>query len=304
MLAACGLAGIILTGCTAESTPAVGTVPPADEVSEPSEPGQPFDIILGRQVGLIDHTHMKIRDRCMAEAGYRQNIDTAPTRPEDPFSFLTVSVRDFGPTSEEEARRAGFGSDTQAAPARVVSTDANFDKAADRCADQAWNEFGPGARQAVTDYSDLVNALAPYRKEIDAELAPDLPAKMFDCMAERGYRAPDREAFLKTPRHQLFGVAYGRLDGGAEDAWKPVRKPGTVEIGPAIPVRKYTPTPQESELAVAWFHCGQKTGRTAAQLAAVQEVQQRYVDEHQTWIDELNPVIEELARRASAIGGS
>ncbi|HEV2784582.1 MAG TPA: hypothetical protein VGX25_34805 [Actinophytocola sp.] len=293
-----GLVSILTAGCGGE--PAVrdqGHSAP-DEVAEPK---QPFDVILGQQVGLIGYAQLKIRDRCLADAGYRQNLDARVARPEDPYDFLTVSARDFGPTSEDEARRLGFGNHTGGEPARVVSTDANFDKAAERCAERAWTELGPEARRTLMSYTDLVNTLAPYRHDVDAELPDDLPARMLECMAGRGYHVPDRAAFLKTPNHRLFGVTYGRADSGPEESWQPVRKPGTVEVGPAIPPRRYTPTPEESALAVAWFHCGRSTGKIEAQLAAVQRVQARYVEKYGTWIDELNPRIEELARRAAPI---
>ncbi|CAL9491438.1 hypothetical protein SUDANB95_03225 [Actinosynnema sp. ALI-1.44] len=298
-LIACVLAVTFTASCTA-GPGADGHVPPTSGAVEPE---QPFDVVRSEQVGLIHHAQQKIRNRCLAAAGYPQNLDTQVARPEDPFDFLTVSARDFGPTSEEEARRLGFGDHTRGEPARVVSTDANFDKAIARCADQAWNELGPGAEQTLDGYSDLVNALAPYRLDVDGELPADLSARMLDCMAGRGFHPPDRQAFLKTPNHRLFGVAYGRADSGREEAWEPARRPGTVEVGPAIPPREYTPTPQESALAVAWFHCGRDTGKIEAQLAAVQRVQRRYVDKHQTWIDELNPKVEELARHAATIPG-
>jgi hypothetical protein len=294
----CGLVWLLAIGC---GTNPAHTQPSGPVGPEAPEPRQPFDIILSGQVGLIDHAHVRIRNNCLADAGYPQDRDYQQARPQDPFAFLTVSARDFGPTSEEEARRLGFGRDSEGEPARVVGTDANFETAAERCVQTAWDHLGPAARQIRTSYSDLVNVLAPYRMEVGAELPADLPVRTLDCMAKRGYTVPNREEFLKTPSHRLFGIRYGHLDSGPEETWEPVRKPGTVEVGPAIPPRKYTPTPEESALAVAWFHCGHQTGRVDAQLAAVQRVQARYVDKHRTWIDELNPKIEELARRAAPI---
>ncbi len=198
----------------------------------------------------------------------------------------------------------GFGEDTRPAPARVVSTDANYNANLDRCEKQAWEKFGPEARKTHESYNDLVNVLADYRRDVDQEMPKDLSVKVFDCMAKRGYTASDREAFLKTPSHRLFGVKYGSLDGGAEDAWEPARKPGTVEVGPAIPARHYTPTPEESALAVAWFHCNQETKRVEAWLQAVAKVQQRNVEKNQTWIEELNPKVEQLARKAAELAGA
>ncbi|HEU5470660.1 MAG TPA: hypothetical protein VFV67_08400 [Actinophytocola sp.] len=294
LLALCGLV-FTMTGCS--------TDPAAPGQGQPDGPDakQPFDIVRSEQVGLIDHAQQRIRNTCLADAGYPHDRDHHLARPQDPFGFLTVSARDFGPTSEDEARRTGFGRDFGGEPARVVSTDPNYDAASERCAQLAWDRLGPAAREVRTAYSDLVNALAPYRRDVDAELPADLPGKLMNCMAGRGYAVPDQDAFRKTPSHRLFGIAYGHLETGAEETWEPVRRPGTVEVGPAIPPRRYIPTPAESELAVAWFHCGRETGRVDAQLAGVQRVQARYVEKYRTWIDELNPKVEEMARHAAGI---
>jgi hypothetical protein len=292
LLALCGL---VVVGCGADPVP---SAPPGSEAPEAK---QPFDIVRSEQVGLIGHAQQRIRNKCLADAGYPYDRDNLPVRPQHPFAFLTVSARDFGPTSEDEARRSGFGRDSVGEPARVVSTDPNYNAASERCAQLAWSRFGADALDVLTSYGDLVNALAPYRRDVDAELPADLPARLTDCMTARGYTAPDRAAFLKTPSHRLFGIPYGHSETGPEEGWEPVRRPGTVEVGPAIPPRQYTPTPEESKLAVAWFHCGRDTGRVDAQLAAVQQVQARYVEKYRTWIDELNPKVEELAHRAAAI---
>ncbi|SDJ02449.1 hypothetical protein SAMN04488074_101305 [Lentzea albidocapillata subsp. violacea] len=286
---------VLAAACSAEQPP-----PP---LSPGLEPPQPYDIVLGRQIGLIDHTQQKIRNRCLADAGYPQDASVMLAQPVDSFEFLTMSERDFGPTSEDEARRLGFGQDTIAAPGRVASFDANYDRNLERCSEQAWAKLGPDAHKTFTDYYELVNTLADYHRDVDAAMPPDMPAKVLDCMAGKGFTVPVREEFLKKPAHQQFGVTYGKLDGGAEDAWVPRGVPGTVEIGPALPVRHYTPTPEESSVALAWFRCGRETGRMQAWFAAVQQVQARNVEKHQTWIDELNPKVEELARKAAAVAG-
>lgn len=44
-------------------------------------------------------------------------------RPRPAFTGLVIKARSFGPTTEQEARRIGFGRDTPADPPSVVNTD-------------------------------------------------------------------------------------------------------------------------------------------------------------------------------------
>ena len=44
----------------------------------------------------------------------------------------------------------------------------------------------------MTDYFDLFNVLAPYRYDVDREVPPDLPAKLYDCMVSKTTRQTAR----------------------------------------------------------------------------------------------------------------
>jgi hypothetical protein len=293
---------IVAATATATATAGCGASPPvADSASNQNSrptvrPGQPFDVLLGKESSSIELVRLRIRDRCLADAGYPQNLDNFGSwRPPDPFEPLLVSARSFGPISEEEARRLGFGVDYPGEPARIVSFDSGYDTNLERCEKQAWGRLGNDAKQTMSQYMDLFNLLAPYRYEVDREVPADLPVRLYDCMVKKNYRA-DREAFLKTPNYTLFDVQFGSVQQGPEEGWQPANRPGTVQVGPAIPPRRYTPTPAEAQLAVAWFQCSKETGRVEAQLAAAFVVQRRFLDRYESRITELNNKVRTLAR--------
>ncbi|MEV8518076.1 hypothetical protein [Dactylosporangium sp. NPDC051484] len=262
---------------------------------------QPFDIVLGDKVGLIDYAVQRMRDTCMQAAGYPQNLQAIPDRPSNPYQSLTIKAQDFGPVTEDEARRLGFGHDTQGEPPRVVSFDPNYDLNLDRCKKSAEEKLGTDARETRQSYNGLVNDLLAYRREVTDNVPADLPEKTLRCMESKGYTVADRAEFLKKPQPQRFGVKFGVLDSVPEVTWTPPQVPGTVQVGPAIPARKYRPTAEESALAVAWFRCGEETGRIKHMVAAASALQLRYVEKYQDRLGELNPKIEALARNAAAL---
>jgi hypothetical protein len=292
----------VLVGCTAEGMGAglPGESPPVGEVSD-APPPQPYDIFLGEELGLVEFVQMSLRDRCLADAGYPQNLAASTGRsPEDVAIGLQVSARDFGLRGEEEARRLGFGEDSPGSPARIVSFDPSYDANLERCADQAWERLGADAEQAYLAYYDLLNQLLPYRMEAEEEWPEDLPVRMYDCMAGKGFRI-DREAFLASPAYTSFGVTLGSGERGTEEEWAPENDAGTVQVGPAIPPRRYTPTPEESALAVAWTQCIRDTGVGQELLDIALQVQQRYVDRFEARITELNAQLEQVARTATEL---
>ncbi|MEU5908498.1 hypothetical protein [Micromonospora sp. NPDC047527] len=274
---------------------------PTGVAGRTAAPNQPFDALLGEEYSSVELARLRIRDKCLADAGYPQNRDNFSTwRPPDPFEPLLLSAQNLGPTSEQEARRLGFGADFPGEPARIVSLDAGYDTNLKRCEAEAWTRFGPKAKQTMTDYFDLFNVLGPYRYEVEREMPSDLASKLYDCMATKNYRA-DRDAFLRTPNYTLFGVQFGASERGPEEDWQPASRPGVVQVGPAIPARRYVPTPAESDLAVAWFQCSKDVGRVEAHLAAAFRVQQRYVDRYESRITELNEQIKTLARQSAGL---
>ncbi|MFC7533986.1 hypothetical protein [Actinoplanes sp. GCM10030250] len=300
------LLALPLTGCsfTGDEEPSTPRAAAQASAAARAKPSQPFDILQGEKVGLVEHAQAKIQFKCMADSGYPQNQEIGVPPPINPFEGLTIGAGSLGPMTEAEARRTGFGIDAVAERPALVSSDSNYDKAAERCDEKAWDTLGAGARETVWAYYELTNQLGPYRKELDRKLPKDLPAKLLDCITGEGYRAKDRNEFLKTPNPDQLGVAFGELEPATARDWEPKRRSGTVDVGPAVPARRYLPTPEESELAVAWYRCRQKTDMLNAYLSAARPVQQAYVDRYESQITELNAKVEELSRKAAALAAN
>ncbi|MEV6305610.1 hypothetical protein AB0M02_39770 [Actinoplanes sp. NPDC051861] len=295
-----------LTGCSflGDDEPATpGAAPVASAAAEP-KPSQPFDILQGEKVGLIEHAQAKLQFRCMADSGYPQNQEIGVPAPVNPFEGLVIGAGSLGPMTEAEARRQGFGHDMDAERPALVSNDVNFDKAGERCDEKAWDDLGAGARETVWAYYELTNQLGPYRKELDRKLPGDLAGKMLECITGAGYRPADREQFLKTPNPDQLGVTFGDLEPTTARDWEPRRRSGTIDVGPAIPARRYVPTPEEADLAVDWYRCRQETDMLGAYLAAARPVQQTYVDRYESQITELNAKVEELSRAAATLAAN
>jgi hypothetical protein len=265
----------------------------------------PLALFLGESLGLIDYAQLKLRNECLAEAGYPQNLSTMMDRPIPAFGMFVITPRTFGPTTEQEARRIGFGRDEPAEPPAVVSSDPNYDRASDTCTEKAWDRLGDDVQDAYYAYFDLGNKIGGrLMKAVTERLDQRLPAKMLACVRGRGYDADDEQQFLKTPRPQLLGVPLGAADPAPDTGWRPTKKPGAIEVGPAIPARPYRPTPEESELAVVWLRCRTETTLAEQQMAAAVAVQKELVAEHETSFTELNPRIRRIAKQAAALIGT
>jgi hypothetical protein len=274
---------------------------PAPAASAQAKPSQPFDILEGGKVGLIEAAETRLEFACMAKAGFPQNQEIGLPETVDPFAGLTIDAASLGPTTEQQARDEGFGQDQPAERPALVSSDKNYDAAAERCADQSWKTLGADARQTVYAYYDLTNQFAGYRHELDTRLPASLGTGLYGCITGKGYKVPDRDKFVKSPNPRTLGVPFGQLDTAAGTDWAPKRKPGSVEVGPAVPARHYRPTAAESDLAVAWFHCRQQAKMLDAYLTAARPVQQSYVDRYESQITELNAKVDALARE---VGGA
>lgn len=302
-----GLAAVMtvaaLAGCTTDQAKAsagsVTTTPSA------ADQDSPLALFRGQDLGLIDYAQLKVRNQCLAKAGYPQNLNVMEGGPRIVFGDLIVTPRTFGPTTEQEARRIGFGIDQAAEPPSVVSYDANYNSAMDDCSKKAWQQLGTGAQQAYLAYFDLGNKLSgALMPTITARLDPQLPAKLLSCMQGKGYHADDDQAFLKTPRPSQFGVHFGDPDPGPGATWQPDKHSGGVQVGPAAPARQYHASPEEGALAVAWFQCRQQTGLAAQQMSVAAQVEKELAAKYETSFDELNPQIQKFAKQATALIGA
>jgi hypothetical protein len=258
----------------------------------------PFAAFLGDDLGIIDYAQLKMRNQCLAEAGYPQDLNIMLPEARNPFPSLVITARTFGPTSEEEARRIGFGRDSRPAPPSIASFDSAYDKTSEECDQKAWRKLPASTKEAYQQYYDLGNQLGlPFFKTIDERMRGGWQ-KLLTCLGKKGYHASREEEFLKSPEPGLFGVQAGGEPTDPADDWNPKGTPGTVEVGPARPARQYHAAPAEGALAVAWFHCRQETGIDKEEMNTALQVQRELVVKYEVSFTELNPRIEAATREA------
>jgi hypothetical protein len=186
----------------------------------------------------------------------------------------------------------------------VVSYDAGFDKAFERCRARAARALGPEYTKTNSGVVKLYNEIAQERDNaLATEKERAATAKALEtflsCLDKRGIRGPAAgERNLDT-----YGI--GRETGRYEGALPPPPKrvAGTVEIIPSIPERRYVPTPEESRLAVTAAQCSRET-RFGEQLAEQRlRIVRATLVGHETEIAELRPKVESLAKKAAQVVG-
>ncbi|MBQ0904336.1 hypothetical protein [Micromonospora sp. U21] len=293
---ALGLAVIAVTGACGGG----GSESEADQSSMLAGAKRPFDLFLGEELGLIDWARIKLTDKCVASRGYPQVLQGALEKPYNPFYYLAADYDGLGPMTEEQARRSGFREDRPPTPTSVVSSDKNFDAVNERCLKEASKALG-GAQETVNSYAMLGNDVyEAYRAEINELLEPQR-AKIADCLEDKKFKF-DRQGYVKEDDLTSFGLPPGRYEGGDNPLnWKPKRVPGTVEVSPPWPAQRYIPSQQESDLAVAMFRCSQEVGVRQAFDEKSTEIQRAIVGRYEARFAEMNPKIEQAARRATEL---
>jgi hypothetical protein len=260
---------------------------------------QSFSTLRGLDLGRIELAYRTIVNRCLADAGFPQNLRTMMTEPVDFFGPMRQSVKGFEPASEREARRRGFGWDAAPQPASVVSYDPAYDKVLGRCGDTARTKLGKATMSAYLAYVDLGNQLmSDLAGELGRRTPHDTNAKLYSCLVSKHAKPKSRSGFLREPNPRTqFDVELGRLSGPAA-GWKPDPGQGGVQVGPAVPARHYTPTPAEAELAVVWFRCSRDTGRTAAFETAGAEAERSLMRTYGPRLAALDPALDRAVVRA------
>lgn len=262
----------------------------------------PFGKLRGDDLGTIELAQRTVRDQCLLAAGFSQNVDVGDRVRRNPLGPLLLSATGFEPRTEAEARARGFGISTRVEPARLVSFDARYDKAFDRCAREAWAALGSGAERAYQRYVGVVNkVMAGFGDEVARRRNRQIPGLMATCMSSAGFPPGNRAEFLRAPDPAArFGVPLGRLSG-SPDAWQPDPARGGVQVGPPVAARSYVPTEAESDLAVAWWRCSRRTGRTADFRAASTAAQQSLMTRHASELADLDGAFGKAARRAAEL---
>jgi hypothetical protein len=291
LIAAALTATAVLAGCAKSDPP------------EPASAARDFDSFPDYQLGLVHAATQQAAAACMAAAGHPQLAGIDPTLPPADSNHLRVSEASFGPPNEEHANRLGFGLDKPAEPPFVISSDPKFDRALEDCTARAWEQLGRNAKQTYSDYVALGETMnADYTHRMTSEPRSAVHERFLDCLSDNGFPVPDRAAFLRdqTPSH--FGIRFGTLEP-TMTTWKPRRVPGTVEVSPPVPGRRYLPTRDESRLAVAFVRCNQSTGRTSQLLALARRIQAEVARENATTIAQLDRQLIALIARATALLG-
>jgi hypothetical protein len=269
-----------------------------------SEMAQPFSVFLGDALGVVDYAQLKLLNQCLADAGYPQNSRVMGPAPRNPFHHLIVTDETFGPASESDAEQHGFGHDQAPVPPAVASFDPNYDKISERCSENSWKKLPTNAKKVYYSYFDLGNALSrPFLLTVFERIGKPGWRSFLSCLADKGYHTSKEEDFFRIPDPGLFGVPIGDPVADPAEGWKPKGTPGTVEVGPATPAKRYVPSAQESDFAVVWFTCARDTGIAKREMELAMEVQRELVAKNETKLTELNPQVQEIARQAAALIG-
>lgn len=290
----------LMAGCSSDDRASTDSVASVDSDASTA---QPFDALRGKELGILRHSIRKLRNECLAEAGYPQNLTHMAQESGDDFAHVRFDLRTFGPVDEQEARRSGFGKDIPAKIARIVSFDANYDQELERCEQAASKKVGPEAQELSISYVELGNTLVgEFGKEYERLITPqlsELRTSLRDCLAEAGFQAEDPEDFVREPYPEKLGVRFGAHESTSEETWSPERKEGTIQIGPAVPAKKYVPTEDEIDLAVAWSQCIQRLQFKERLMPLVISAQQTVYEWHEDQLAEHADRTVELAKKAA-----
>jgi hypothetical protein len=302
------LSCLLMAGCDSApeadspDTPSPAATESVPTLADPSGP-QPVDSYQAEKLGQVEYAQLLIRNTCLAEAGYPQNLNTMMEyRPQG--NYLRFHPSNYlGFASEEDARERGMNRDKPAEPPYIISFDPDYDAALEQCEAQAWSSLGDDARAT---YEAYVNLGSQVNDVIVARVRPVLRAgvaSLIDCLEQAGFgfRGTDEErAGVGLLNLAPYFVTTGHYEPTQED-WEPERIPGTVQVSPPVVAQDWIPSPEERELAVAVYRCDQQTRRLDEAWAAHYAAQVEAVGRFETTFAELNPKLDALAAEASAI---
>ncbi|MDX6739993.1 hypothetical protein [Actinocorallia sp. A-T 12471] len=298
--ASLGLVFLMLAGCAGESGPE-RPGPPVDPSGDIAmTAAQPFTAFPQEDVNTLNEIRRKLVYRCMAEAGfpaYRQENLAMPARVS---SLLNLERHIVGWASERHARAQGFGSDAPPTPVEIVSFDAGHDKLLDGCVADAGARIGPKFKRTIDLATDLANTLSAERVEVfDTAKYKELNASVLACLSGKGFDADERTREDIGARPEAFGVKTGGLAEMSEPVLK--REPGTIEVIPAQPARRYVPTAEEADLAAAMFTCQTETGALTDLRTLVNDAQRTAWTRHEDDLANLKTDLTTLLKTATTL---
>ncbi len=282
-------AAAALGGCAAET--AVG----------PAEAGaDAYDIYLAEEVDTIEFGQDVLRFHCLVDNGYREFeafVPKSPTeRARQDADQITTDNAFFA--SEQDAMTRGLREEPAGpAPAKVIGHDSSLDAISEACDATAWDALGPDAHQIHLEYRQLGNAFGALGTALSEDLVR-LQNTVAQCLVDAGEP-------VTVAQDQLFGIRPD-IELGQPVVYPerigPKQTQG-VEIIPADAEIAYVPTPAESDLAVKYYECSRQTGAREEFEHLLSEAKTEIVAEHEAELSELNPKIQELARKAADLSG-
>ncbi|WP_055710905.1 hypothetical protein [Streptomyces torulosus] len=289
------MAAVVLSACTAGATeaPDLAAVS-ADKVADEVFQADDIDLIESVRNGLIAD--------CMAGQGYPQLKQAGVPQDAKPFTDMNVQTPPFAIRTDEQATLLGFGENSRPKVANVLSYDRGFDARLKKCQNKAEDKLGHEFSEVQNQSYQLYNDVADERDVLlkspeEAEVTAAALRPLLECVEAAGFRQMVSGA--RTLDSFGIGLPRGRYEG--TEPPEPKRLPGTVEIIPAIPERRYVPTAEESRLAVASARCARTTGFGDKIAAQRVRILRKVVGGHGSQIAELKPKVEALAKAAAKL---
>ena len=273
----------------------------ADTAAGPAEAGaDAYDIYLAEEVDTIEFGQDVLRFHCLVDNGYTEFEAFVPESPTERArqDADQITTDDSFFASEQDAKSRGLREEPAGpAPAKVYTHDSSFGTISDACDATAWDALGSDARQLHLEYRQLGNAFGALGTSLSEDLVR-LQHTVAQCLVDAGEP-------VTAAQDQLFGIRPD-IELGQPVVYPerigPKQTQG-VEIIPADAEIAYVPTPAESDLAVKYYECSRQTGAREEFEHLLSEAKTEIVAEHEAELSELNPKIQELARKAADLSG-
>lgn len=271
----------------------------------------PYSAYLSDNLLAINSAKLEISYKCYAENGYPLFLEVLPAQKANAFrgdaltpdfktTFASMSEAPWF-SSEAYARETGFGHTTPARDPHVFASDGAFAQISKFCEEKALSAIS-GSAELLKQYVALGNSLAESLRNETREIEGPLNQKVFDCMNKGDYPVDPHGPNKQHVWNVDFGVPYGSAPG---EEWPvPSKGGGAIQLVPATPELRYTPTTQESEAAAAMYRCSIESGARDSWTKAVNKAKQRVLAGNEARFSELNPQIQALAKSAAAAAKS
>ncbi len=290
---------VLAVGCTAEagSEHSVSRVS-ADRMSD--------DVFHSAEISLIRYVENKLIADCMERNGFPQlNLAGVEEHP-GTFDYLVPKAPDWAIRSDEQARLLGFGSNSRPEAAQVLGNDIGDAEVNNQCRAETQNLLGQDSDETVSQAYSFANTISGevadslyYKDTAEARELKSVSVSFMDCLEQRGLRLSG-EGERTLDSYGLFQKE-GHFEG--PEPKRPEPEPGSVVIVPAVPERRYVPSPEEADLAVLVAQCARQAGYADKFFELILRVTQVAIGKHEAELTELTPKIEALAETAAKLVG-